>query len=372
MKSRCNAVGITINGRFLTRPGPGVNRFAQELLRAWLPRHVRKDNISFTAPGSSPRPQGAEFAVPWRAAGSLTGHAWEQLQLSRNCGDDVLLSLCNTGPISRRRQLAVLHDASSMALPSAYSRSFRTWYRWLLAGLMRRAQVVATVSKFSAGELRRYTGVARATIEVIYESGEHVLDHPAAAGVLARLGVADRPYILAVGSRTPNKNLLGVIKAAGMLDDLGIKVVAAGGSHDRVFSGVDLTATSVVLAGYVTDGELRALYEGARCFVFPSYYEGFGLPPLEAMHCGCPAVVSRRASMPEVCGDAVVYCDPDDPADIARQLRRVLTSASLREELRQAGFARARTFSWAHAAAQLEDILTRNFAWAGAREAAAC
>src|SRR3982074_631563 len=101
MKSMSTAVGITINGRFLTRPGPGVNRFARELLCAWLPRHAGKERITFAAPGSSPRPRGAEFAVPWRAAGGLTGHAWEQLQLSRNCGDDVLLSLCNTGPISR-------------------------------------------------------------------------------------------------------------------------------------------------------------------------------------------------------------------------------------------------------------------------------
>lgn len=366
------ATGITINGRFLTRPGPGVNRFAGELLRAWLPRHAGKDNIAFVAPRSSPRPQVADFAVPWRAAGSLRGHAWEQLQLSAACGDDVLLSLCNTGPISRHRQLAVLHDAAAMAFPSAYSRSFRLWYRWLIAGLMKRAQVVATVSKFSAGELRRHTGVDRACIEVIHESGEHVLDNVAEKGVLTRLGVADRPYVLAVGSRTPNKNLLGVIRAASMLDDLGIKVVAAGGSQDRVFAGVDLTGTSVVLAGYVTDGELRALYEGARCFVFPSYYEGFGLPPLEAMHCGCPAVVSRSASLPEVCGNAVVYCDPDDPADIARQLRRVLTSGALQGELRQAGLVHTRMFSWARAAAQFEDILTRNFAWAGMKEAQAC
>jgi glycosyltransferase involved in cell wall biosynthesis len=157
-----------------------------------------------------------------------------------------------------------------------------------------------------------------------------------------------------------------------MLDDLGIKVVAAGGSQDRVFAGVDLTGTSVVLAGYVTDGELRALYEGAQCFVFPSYYEGFGLPPLEAMHCGCPAVVSRRASLPEVCGNAVAYCDPEDPADIARQLRRVLTSAALRGELRQAGLAHTKMFRWANAAAQFEDILTSNFAWAGMKEAQAC
>ena len=152
------ALGITINGRFLTRPGPGVNRFASELLRAWLPRHAGKANIAFMAPRSSPRPQVAELAVPWRAVGSLTGHAWEQLQLSAACGDDVLLSLCNTGPISRHRQLAVLHDAAAMAFPSAYSRSFRMWYRLvgailvasicrlMLAGVARGLRTLAPIS----------------------------------------------------------------------------------------------------------------------------------------------------------------------------------------------------------------------------------
>jgi glycosyltransferase involved in cell wall biosynthesis len=116
----------------------------------------------------------------------------------------------------------------------------------------------------------------------------------------------------------------------------------------------------------VTDGELRALYENAACFVFPSLYEGFGLPPLEAMHCGCPVIVSERASLPEVCGNAAVYCNPDDPADIAAKLRLVLTTASLRAELRDAGLARAREFSWARAANDLAELLD-----AGAMRAAA-
>ena len=110
----------------------------------------------------------------------------------------------------------------------------------------------------------------------------------------------------------------------------------------------------------MTDGELRALYESATCFVFPSFYEGFGLPPLEAMHCGCPVVVSDRAALPEVCGSAAVYCDPDDPADIAKQLRLVLTSPTLRSELRAAGIERARQFSWRKSAAQLNELLVLN------------
>ena len=289
--------------------------------------------------------------------GSLHGHAWEQLELSRHCGEDMLLNLCNTGPVTRRRQLVVLHDAAIVTHPATYSLAFRSWYRWLFTGLMRRAATVATVSKFSAGELMRHVGGRASGIELIHGAGEHVLRAAADVRILERLGLTGQRYVLAVGSRTPNKNLSGVVQAAALLSDLGCKVVAAGGSNSRVFGGVTLASDSLVLAGYVTDGELRALYENAACFVFPSLYEGFGLPPLEAMHCGCPVVVSDRASLPEVCGPAAVYCDPADPADIAAKLRLVLTSESLRNELREAGLARAREYSWGRAALQLEHLL---------------
>lgn len=350
---------IAINGRFLTRPPTGVDRFAMELLRAWLPRFGAGHAVRTLAPsqGELRRVDGLPLA-PTRA-GRLQGHAWEQLELPSHCGDDLLLNLCNTGPITRRNQLAVLHDAGVMARPSTYSLAFRSWYRWLFAGLMKNAGIVATVSRFSASELMTHVGRRSSAIELIHGAGEHVLRAVPDARVLARLGVAaGEPYVLAVGSHTPNKNFGGIVKAAALLRDLNIKIVAAGGSDTRVFNGVPLTNDALITAGYVTDGELRALYENAACFVFPSFYEGFGLPPLEAMHCGCPVIVSDRASLPEVCGEAALYCDPDDPADIAQQLRRMLTSATLQAELRIAGRERARQFSWGSSAGALNELLT--------------
>ncbi|HVY81612.1 MAG TPA: glycosyltransferase family 1 protein [Steroidobacteraceae bacterium] len=349
---------IAVNGRFLTRPATGVDRFAIELLRAWLPRFGSDAPVKTLVPSHSELRDAGGLHLAPSQVGALRGHLWEQLELSSHCGDALLLSLCNTGPIMRRRQLAVLHDAGVMVRPRTYSFAFRSWYRWLLAGLMKNADTVATVSRFSASELMRHVGRRASGIELIPGAGEHVLRAAADKRILQRIGIADRPYVLAVGSNTPNKNFSGVVRAMSLLTDLDCRVVAAGGANPRVFGGVDLARDALVMAGYVTDGELRALYENAACFVFPSFYEGFGLPPLEAMHCGCPVVVSDRASLPEVCADAAVYCDPDDPADIARQLRLVLTTASLRRELREAGFARARCFSWQRSADRLDELLS--------------
>jgi glycosyltransferase involved in cell wall biosynthesis len=350
---------LTINGRFLTRSMTGVDRFAVEVLRLWLPSYGARHSARIVIPSNARlvcTPGSGPDAV---RVGSLNGHGWEQFELPLYCRGDMLLNLCNTGPIAHGSQLCVLHDAAVMSDAATYSFAFRTWYRCLMAGLMRRAQVVATVSKFSASELTRYFGARKSALEVVYESGEHILRASADPGILKRLDLVGKKYILAVGSRARNKNLMGAVRAAALLGDLGVKLVVAGGSNSRVFEDVSLDSPDLILAGYVSDGELRALYENAQCFVFPSLYEGFGLPPLEAMHCGCPVVVSNRAALPEVCGDAVLYCNPEDPADIARQLRRVLSTGTLREELRDMGFARAKLFSWRAASEQLEHLLTQ-------------
>ncbi len=349
---------VTINGRFLTRPATGVDRFAFEVLRCWLPTYGADSSARIVVPRNVPCHDGGEFPAA-HSVGKLGGHGWEQLELPVFCRDDMLVSLCNTGPIAQRLHLAVLHDAGAIVNASTYSYSFRTWYRVLFAGLMRRASIIATVSDFSASELMRHFGRSAARIEVISESGEHILRATADPRVLERLNLKGRRYVLCVGSRAANKNFGAIVRAAAMLSDLAVEVVAVGGSNGRVFADPAPNATNLVLAGYVSDGELRALYENAQCFVFPSLYEGFGLPPLEAMHCGCPAIVSSRAALPEVCGDGALYCDPDDPVDIARQLRRVLSSQSLRRELRDRGFARVRSFSWKKAADHLQHLLTR-------------
>jgi glycosyltransferase involved in cell wall biosynthesis len=337
----------------------GVDRFAFEVLRLWLPRYAGAHGAEIIVPPSAPVNEIYASLPSPTPIGSLRGHAWEQLELPMHARGATLVNLCSTGPIFRESQLCVLHDAAVISNPYTFSFAFRTWYRYLFAGLMRSAKTIATVSRFSADELTRFFGRHKAALEIVYCSGEHILREPSDPDILQRLDLVGRRYVLAVGSRSRNKNFAAAVAAVAQLGDPNIKLVAAGGSNQRVFAGMDLQSDNLVPAGYVSDRELRALYEHAECFIFPSLYEGFGLPPLEAMHCGCPVIVSGRTSLPEVCLDAALYCNPEDVSDITRQLKRLLSSESLRNEMRERGRARARNFSWQTSADRLEELLNR-------------
>jgi glycosyltransferase involved in cell wall biosynthesis len=354
---------IEINARFLTQPITGVQRFAVEMVRAIdrqlsastafrgryrfrliAPRHARSMDLEH---------------IPMIRVGRLGGHGWEQLELPARAGRRVLLNLCNTAPVAARN-VVTIHDAAVFAVPQAYSPAFRLWYRTLIPLLGRSALAIVTVSEFSRTELSRRAGIAPRRLDVVPQGCEHIKQPPADQGVFSRLPVSPGRYLLAVGSRSPHKNIGLLAAALPRLGEGTLPLVLAGGANPRVFG--DTTATldeGVHSAGYVTDGELRALYEGACCFVYPSLYEGFGIPPLEAMMCGCPVIVSRAAALPEVCGEAALYCDPRDPEDLAKSIRMLIQDPCRRDQLRRLGLERAQGFTWERASAMLLEILDR-------------
>jgi len=350
---------VFINGRFLTQRTTGVQRYATEIVRA-LDTHLCSSaagQLKFVLliPKSGQPPSWIRN-IETRVVGRSTGQLWEQLELPRYSRQGISLNLCNTAPLMARSVVVAIHDAGVFAVPHTYSRAFRTWYRLLHPQLGRRAVQIVTVSRFSQSQLVRYAAMDPDRIAIIPNGGEHILSSPADPTVLERLRLRRR-YILAVSSQSPHKNLGGVLSAVEQLGERDFDLVFAGGSNPRVFRQGVQGSGAARLAGYVTDGELRALYENAECFVFPSLYEGFGLPPLEAMTCGCPVVVSRAASLPEVCGDAAVYCNPEDSQDIARGIATVLSDAELRADLRRRGVERAKLFTWNDAAGALLKLL---------------
>jgi glycosyltransferase involved in cell wall biosynthesis len=343
---------LAINGRFLTQSTTGVQRYAIELVSA-IDRIIgtggmKSDCLSLRLL----TPRGPKLKlnlrhIPVLEVGRFGGHLWEQLELPFYTRGDLLLNLCNSGPLLQRNQVVTIHDAAIFATPSSFSRAFRAWYKFLLPHLGGIARRVITDSHHSKRELMRFCGLAEDRIEVIYLGSDQALRYAADNTVLDRNDLAGKPYIFAVSSQDERKNFSGLAEAIELLGTQDFKVVIAGGANPRVFRTSEVDHVKhVKFLGYVNNNELRALYEHAACFVYPSLYEGFGLPPLEAMACGCPVIVSNATSLPEVCGEAALYCDPNNPSDIADKIQQLMRHPELGDELRARGFERAREFSW--------------------------
>ena len=350
---------IWINARFLTRPITGVERVAREVISAMVCHHTVQQDI-WSACGTPVRfvliaPKTPEKLInPWPQlelvqAGSFQGHAWEQLDLPRLTGGQYLLNLCNTGPIFKRRQWTFLHDAQTFAIPHNFTRGMRYWYRLLFWSTARFSKGVVTNSFFSAAQLQHYVGVHAERLIVAHLGADHVgriapdISDPLRS-LFQQLGT--RPFVLAVSSDNPNKNFAAVVKALELMGESAPACVIVGQRNDRVFAQTRLDIARVHHLGYVSDAELVALYSQASVMVYPSFYEGFGLPPLEAMWHGCPVVVSQTSALPEICGDAVLYCDPHDPVTLAQALETLLKDEGLRVKMRNLGQDRARTFVW--------------------------
>lgn len=348
-----NPQQIFINGRFLAQSVTGVQRYAREvvlalddLLAAGEIDRGRYAFVIVSPVGASEFPGLKHIAT--RSMGPLRGHAWEQLFLPAISRKGWLLSFCNVGPLIKRRHVITIHDASIFAYPEAYSPGFRAWYKFALPLLGKTAAKIVTDSHFSESELIKYCGLPPGKIAVVPLGVDHMSRLQPDYDVFQKHRLGEKPYILAVSSLSPHKNFMRLVQAFDLLRNEDVDIVVAGGANSKVFSNSRFSSNqaNVHYLGYVSDGELKALYERAHCFVYPSLYEGFGLPPLEAMACGCPVIVSNAASLNEVCGAAALYCDPKSHEDIADKIGLLLTDKALREKLCETGRLRATRFLW--------------------------
>jgi glycosyltransferase involved in cell wall biosynthesis len=351
---------LVVNGRFLTQAMTGVQRYATEITRALdaLSGEGRAPPMRVLAPPGAAAPWLSH--IPLETVGSLGGQGWEQMALPRAARGAMLVSLGNTGPIlAGARQAVVIHDAGAFDTPESYSLAFRTWYRALQRLLARRGARIVTVSAFSRARIAASLSLPEASIAVTSEGGEHALREPPDASVLSRNGLAPRRFALAVGTRAAHKNLAALGAGAELLAARGMALAAAGASDPAVFRpAAGAAGRGAIALGRVSDAELRALYEAALCLVFPSRYEGFGLPPVEAMAAGCPVVAARAGAVPEVCGDAALWFDPEAPSSLPAALARLIDEPGLAEALREAGRARAARFTWRAAAERLLDAVS--------------
>jgi glycosyltransferase involved in cell wall biosynthesis len=315
--------------------------------------------------------------VPLRVSGRsrVARVAAEQLLLPRRLrrhGVELLHSLGSTAP-ARPGLPSVLtvHDVIYARHPEAHARLMAAGMRVLVPLSARSAERIIAVSKAAAAEISRVLGVPPERIDVVYEAGRPPGPGTSEPELRSRLELGEAPIVLSVSARRPHKNLNRLLHAFAGLPGSPLLVLPG---YPTPFEGRLADAISqlglhgrVRLLGWVSDADLEGLYRAARCFVFPSLAEGFGLPVLEAMERGLPVACSNASSLPEVAGNAARYFDPFDVDDIRRAIAELLTDEATRSRLGAAGRERARVFSWAQAAAETASVYER--AWESSRRA---
>lgn len=346
----------TINGRFLSQPTTGVQRYAGEIVRSLDALITEQAPLTrglelrlHCPPGSSDI---ALNSIERCEIGSRGGHLWEQTRLAASLHGGGLLSLCNSGPLLSRKHIVCIHDANVWNAPQSYSLGFRTSYKALLPCLGKTACSISTVSNFSLGELVRRNIVPERRVFVAPNGHEHVLLWKPEHSAATRLA-ASRETIVMIGSAAPHKNVHLILDMADRLGEVGLKIAIVGMSDSHIFKtgSARAEARNIHWLGRISDNELAALLTDSLCLAFPSLTEGFGLPVVEAMALGCPVVVSERASLPEVCGSAALYAAADNPQAWFDRFMGLHNSRALRLQFIAKGKARASAYSWGASAA---------------------
>ena len=299
---------------------------------------------------------------PRRALQGIKGHIWEQFYLPTQLRNRLLWSPGNTGPLGVSQQVVTVHDTSVLDHPEWFERKFAFWYSALLPRLIRKVRAIITVSEFSKSRILRFTGVDPKRVHVIHNGVDQrfcPVDRKTVKDVTSGLGLSD-PYVLFVGSLEPRKNLKLLLEAwrRDRFEGVTLAVVGTAGHLFQQFQ-LDSMPPGVRFLGRVEDDLLPSLYSGAAAFVYGSVYEGFGLPPLEALACGCPVAVSDIPPHREVCGQAAVYFDPYSREDLSHKLQHVLRlNEAERTSVANQTIKRASLYRWETAAAKTWQILS--------------
>lgn len=350
---------IYINARFLTQPITGVQRYASELsirLKSLIPE------IRFISPANIKNRAIADLLNPI-IVGKNKGHLWEQmdlpLYLNKLKEKPLLVNLANTAPIAYVRKISTIHDLAFLHNKSWYSWEFYYFYKFLIPKVARSSLQIVTGSDFSRKELISRLKLSSGKITMIYNGVSLDLAESFDKSYAERFGT----FVLAVSSFDKKKNFERLIKSFASIDNENMKLVIVG-PENRIFSKQNRKSIieaneRIVLTGFISDEQLVSLYRNAVAFVYPSLYEGFGLPPLEAMVCGCPVIVSDVASLPEICGDAALYCDPYDTDDIADKIVKLIVDSHLRSALIEKGNKRVQSFSWEKTAEEFKETIER-------------
>lgn len=367
-------IEVVVNARHLAGSHTGTEVYMERLLSAlarsgavrvtaltWTPLGLDLPGVREVVAARRPNyPPGGIRATLWK-------HWFDQWHALRTVAPDGSLlyhGLDGFLPYSLRsrdRSVATVHDLGWQAHPELFDRRLRLMYRALFPWVLRRADRLIAVSRYTADDLIRRAGIPASRIDVIYHGLDPAFTTPSANPAPAP---SDSPYMLAVGGVSPRKNSRRLIQAFARWRERGghrlsYRLLITGTSRDRDFvAGGGSLPPGVALLGYVDKAALRRLYSGAAVFLYPGIYEGFGLPIIEAMACGAPVVTSNTGAVPEIAGDAAILVDPFSVESIEAGIERAAT-ADEAERLRALGRERVHMFDWDVAAAKTIEVYRR-------------
>jgi glycosyltransferase involved in cell wall biosynthesis len=333
---------IVCNTRCLNADLTGVQRYTQKILSAF--------------PGEIQRL--APLATNSRG---IKGHVWEQLVLPAKTIGKLLWSPSNTGPLFCQRQVVTVHDLVTLDHPEWFNRRFVSWYNTLLPQLCKKADHILTISEFSRSRILDLFSLPPSRVTMIHNGVDHSF---------SELSLTDYPielpfkrYVLSLGSLEPRKNIPLLLSAWKNIlnyipEDIGLVIVGGKGNY-RIFrdAGIPADYERVYFTGHISDSYITRLFHHAILFVYLSLYEGFGLPPLEAMSAGIPVLTGELTSLPEVVGEGGWMIDPYSTAECEVALVRLITDEKLRSHLSARALLQASKFTWAETAAKTWRVL---------------
>lgn len=338
-----------VNGKWLAQKLTGTQRYATEIVRAIVVGDTT--DLVLHVPADAEVPAWLHTPRVEVRRSRATGVLFEQLYLPLATFGKLLLNFAGPAPLLKKRQVVTMHDATPFRFPQTFRKAFVLFYLVSYYGLGRWARHLVTVSRFSANELNEVLGIRTEKFVVAGCAADALTAVEPQRPELAPQG----PFYLVVGTLAVHKNLPRPVQA---VIESGRTVVIVGASAGgQVFSKASELSSKAVVAGRLSDAELAWLYRNAQGLIFPSKYEGFGIPPLEAQTLGCPVVSSNAASLPEVAGDAALYFSPDDTSAMLAQLERLETEQGLADSMRQRGLANAERFSWHDSAHRILESL---------------
>jgi glycosyltransferase involved in cell wall biosynthesis len=340
--------GIIVNMRSMSAGPSGVQRYVNEV--------------------SARLGDKLERIAPVRPLQGIKGHLWEQGWLSGKIGSRLLWSPANTGPLLCEQQVLTVHDLAALDHPEWFAAKFSAWYRFLLPRLARSVRRVVAVSEFTKRRLVEIAGVDPMKITVI-PNGVDQRFRPCAATTIndlrKRLKIPSERYVLSLGTVEPRKNLpvqLGAwSRCVEQLPADTWLVIAGRVGQRHVFSGVNMECVPprTHFTGFVPDADLPTLYSGALALLYPSIYEGFGLPALESMASGTVPIVSNSTALPEVVADCGLTVDPFDNESIAAAITSLVTSPLMHRDMRERAIRRAHSFTWEKTASMTWEVLSQ-------------